>query len=64
MKLAIYEKYKLEQIERSEHEDSLLIFANELVRLKDNKNINLFWDCNEETWMREYIEESKRISKN
>jgi hypothetical protein len=59
-----YKKYIQGQITRSEDDDSLLLFANEMVLLKDEKHIDLFWDKDEEELVRSYIEESKRISLN
>jgi len=59
-----YKKYKQEQIIKSEDDDSLLLFANEMVLLKDEKHIDLFWDEDEEELMRLYIEESRKISVN
>lgn len=59
-----YKKYIQEQITKSEVDDSLLLFANEMVLLKDQKHIDLFWDEGEEELIRQYIEESKRISIN
>lgn len=59
-----YKKYIQEQITKSEVDDSLLLFANEMVLLKDQKHIDLFWDEGEEELIRQYIEESKRISVN
>ncbi len=59
-----YKRYIQRQITKSEDDDSLLLFANEMVSLKDEKHIDLFWDKNEEELVRAYIEESKRISPN
>jgi hypothetical protein len=60
----VYKKYIQGQITKSEDDDSLLLFANEMVLLKDKKHIDLFWDKDEEKLVRAYIEESKRISLN
>jgi hypothetical protein len=59
-----YKKYKREQITKSEDDDSLLLFANEMVLLKDEKHIDLFWDDEEEELIRDFVEESKKFSIN
>ncbi|MBI5740430.1 MAG: hypothetical protein HZA16_06880 [Nitrospirae bacterium] len=59
-----YNKYKLEQIAKSDGEDSLLLFVNHLVGLKDKKCINLFWDEDEEAIMRSYLKVLKDVSGN
>jgi len=60
----VYNKYKLQQIEKSDGEDSLLLFVNQLVQLKDKKRINLFWDADEEAVMRSYLRVLKDFSGN
>ena len=64
MKDSAYKRFKLEQIARSEVEDSILVFANEMVQLKDDKRINLFWDKEEEKLLRSYVAIAKQYSKN
>lgn len=64
MKEAAYIKYKLEQITRSDDEDSLLIFADAMLHLKDERRINLFWDEDEEEQIRVFIEEIKKNAVN
>jgi len=59
-----YNKYKQDRITKAKDDDSLLLFANEMVLLKDEKHIDLFWDEYEEELIREYVEESKAISIN
>ena len=64
MSVLAYKRYKVEQKLKSESEDSLLLLAHELVRFKDEKGTNLFWNDNEEKTMREYIDKSMNFSKN
>ncbi|RJQ56991.1 MAG: hypothetical protein C4526_00400 [Nitrospiraceae bacterium] len=59
-----YKLYKREQITRFEADDSLLLFANEMVLLKDKDHIDLFWDEDEEDLIRGYVEASKSIPLN
>ena len=59
-----YNKYKQERMTKAQDDDLLLLFANEMVLLKDEKHIDLFWDEDEEELIREYVEESKTISIN
>jgi hypothetical protein len=59
-----YNKYRQERIIKAKDDDLLLLFANEMVLLKDEKHIDLFWDEDEEELIREYVEESKEISIN
>ncbi len=56
-----YNKYKDGQIELASTEDSMLILAKKLVRAKDKKGIDLFWNEEEEEFMREYIESSNEL---
>ena len=56
-----YKRYKSGQIKLATAEDSILILANKLVQVKDKKGINLFWNKNEEKFMREYIESSEEL---
>ena len=64
MSVLAYKRYKVEQKLKSESEDSLLLLASELVRFKDEKGTNLFWNDNEEKRMREYIDKSMKFSHN
>ena len=57
-------RHKVEEKLKSESEDSLLLLANELVRLKEEKGMNLFWNDDEEKMMREYIHASIKYSNN
>ncbi|UCE71164.1 MAG: hypothetical protein JSV11_00090 [Nitrospiraceae bacterium] len=59
-----YNKYKVGQILASVSEDSLLLLANELVRLKDEQGVNLFWDDNEEKQMRACVENTINFCNN
>ncbi|MEN8265026.1 MAG: hypothetical protein ABFR82_16390 [Nitrospirota bacterium] len=56
-----YKRYKSGQIKLAATEDSILILAKKLVRAKDKEGINLFWNKNEEEFMREYIESSEEL---
>jgi len=53
---AAYEHYRESQIEWASAEDLLLILARELIRLKEESGMNLFWDETEEQFLRDYIE--------
>jgi hypothetical protein len=59
-----YKKYMLAVIARSEYEDALLLFATELVDLKDCKHINLFLDMREEEQIRKYIDHTSKFLEN
>ena len=54
-----YENYRDTQIEWASAEDLLLILAQELIRLKEETGMNLFWDEAEEQFLRDYIEDAK-----
>jgi hypothetical protein len=56
-----YKKYRDGQIKLASTEDSILILAKKLVQAKDKKGINLFWNEQEEEFMREYIESSNEL---
>jgi hypothetical protein len=64
MSVLAYKRYKVEQKNKSESEDSILLLAYELMRLKDEKGMNLFWNDNEENTIREYIDKTMKFSKN
>ncbi len=57
----VYRKYRDGQIKLVSTEDSILILAKKLVRAKDKKGIDLFWNEQEEEFMREYIESSNEL---
>ncbi|MBI5665503.1 MAG: hypothetical protein HZC49_10545 [Nitrospirae bacterium] len=50
--------YKDAQIEWASAEDLLLILAQELIRLKEETGMNLFWDETEERFLRDYKEDA------
>lgn len=56
---AAYEHYRDAQIEWASAEDLLLILAKELIRVKEETGMNLFWDETEEQFLRDYIEDSE-----
>ena len=53
-----YEAYKSDQVAWASAEDLILILAKELIRLKDDTGMNLFWDEGEEELLRAYIKSS------
>jgi hypothetical protein len=57
-----YEKFRDDQIALASADDLMLILANELVRLKEETGMNLFWDRNEEQFMRDYIENAETLA--
>jgi hypothetical protein len=59
-----YKKYRLAMIARSDYEDSLLLFATELIDLKESNHINLFLDMREEEQIRKYIEHTNKFLEN
>jgi len=59
-----YDKYKFEKIMASVTEDSLLLLANELVRIKDERGVNLFFDDDEEQAMRAYVDTTIKYCNN
>ncbi len=58
---AAYKKYRDDQLAWASAEDLLLILANELVRTKEKKGMNLFWDTSEEEFMRDYLETAEML---
>jgi hypothetical protein len=56
---AAYENYRDSQIKWASAEDLLLILAQELIRLKEETGMNLFWDETEEQFLRDYIEDAE-----
>lgn len=57
-----YKKYRDAQVAWASAEDLLLIMANELIRLKEETGMNLFWDDSEEKLIRDYIERSEALA--
>jgi hypothetical protein len=57
-----YEQYRDMQVAQSSAEDLMIIMAQELVRLKEETGMNLFWDEREEEFMREFIESAETIT--
>jgi len=60
----VYKQYRDEQIAWASTEDLILIMANELIRLKDETGMNLFWDGSEEQFLRDYIESADTMAQN
>jgi hypothetical protein len=56
-----YIKFIKEQIEKIEAEDNILLFAKKMIKAKDEEGINLFWDEEEEEFMRRYIEYTEEL---
>jgi hypothetical protein len=50
-----FDDYRDNQIEKATTDDLLLLVAKELVKAKDQDGVNLFWDNEEESFMRKYI---------
>ena len=50
-----FDDYRDNQIEKAATDDMLLLVAKELVKAKDEDGVNLFWDDDEERFMRKYI---------
>ena len=59
-----FEEYRNAQVAWASAEDLLLILAKELVRLKEETGMNLFWDENEEQYLREVIENTETGTQN
>lgn len=59
--LSAYAKYIEGQIALASSEDEFLVLANELVKAKDERGMDLFWDDKEEQLMRRYVETSREI---
>ncbi len=57
-----YEAYKIDQVACASAEDLILIMAKELIRLKDDTGMNLFWDEEEEQLMRDYLKSPKELA--
>jgi hypothetical protein len=56
-----YIKFIKEQIEKIEAEDNILLFAKKMIKVKDEEGINLFWDEEEEEFMRRYVEYTEEL---
>jgi hypothetical protein len=54
-KLYNFDDYRDNQIEKVATDDILLLVAKELVKAKDEDGVNLFWDDDEESFLRKYI---------
>jgi len=50
-----FDNFRDNQIEKAATDDMLLLVAKELVKAKDEDGVNLFWDNEEESFMRKYI---------
>ncbi len=59
-----YERYRDAQVAWASAEDLLVIMAQELIRLKDESGMNLFWDESEEKFLRDYLENAAKTSQN
>jgi len=59
---AAYENYKNDQVAWAFSEDLMLILAKELVRVKEETGMNLFWDEDEEEIMRAYIKSPEALA--
>lgn len=59
-----YEQYRAAQVMWASTEDLLLIMAQELIKLKDESGMNLFWDDTEERFLRDYIENATVAARN
>ncbi len=57
-----YEQYRNEQIAWASAEESVLILAEELIRLKDETGMDLFWDADEEEFLRDYLEATETVA--
>ncbi len=57
-----YENYRDEQVAWASAEDLMLIMAKELVRLKDESGMNLFFDDTEEELLRAYIKSPEALA--
>jgi hypothetical protein len=53
-----YTKYRDDQIAWASAEDLMLILAQELIRVKEETGMNLFWDDTEEQFLRDYLEDA------
>jgi hypothetical protein len=58
----LYEYYKNNQIAQASADDLILIMAEDLVRMKDETGMNLFWDEDEEAILRAYIKSPEKLA--
>jgi hypothetical protein len=61
---SVYEQYRDIQVAWASAEDLIIIMAQELVRLKEETGMNLFWDKSEEEFMRDLIESAESVTSN
>ena len=59
---AAYEAYKSDQVAWASAEDLILVLAKELIRLKDDTGMDLFWDDSEEELLRAYIKSPEALA--
>ena len=59
---AAYENYKDYQVAWASADDLMIIMAKELIRLKEETGMNLFWDESEEEFMRAYIKSPEALA--
>ncbi|UCD34424.1 MAG: hypothetical protein JSU90_08990 [Nitrospiraceae bacterium] len=57
-----YRRYLSGLVEKTTSEDNILLMAKKLVKAKDESGLNLFWDEDEETMLRVYIEHAEMIA--
>ena len=60
----LYEDFKNNQIAQASAEDLILIMAEDLVRMKDETGMDLFWDEDEEAIMRAYVKGPEELAQN
>jgi hypothetical protein len=51
----LFKRYREKRLFEAESEDRILVLARKLIAAKDEKGLNLFWDADEEKFMRSYI---------
>lgn len=56
------ERYMNNRLDQAASEDRLFILAKELVNAKDERGENLFWDSDEEDFMRTFLEYTEETS--
>ena len=57
-----YRRYRENRIYQSASDDRVLILAKELVHAKDKWAMNLFWDSDEEEFMRTYLDDTEEYT--
>lgn len=60
-RFSAYKKYAENLIVKSVRDEKLLIKAREMVKAKDEKGVNLFWNEQEEIYMRRLLENFETI---